>query len=160
MADMNFKGKQVTKTFHQINYGSPEAVFPLLCPQREKDWLEGWDYDMIYSQSGGAEQDCVFLTHQHGQAATVWQVTQYHPNQLIEFVRVTPGENLVKITIQLIARADGFSDVHISYQYTGLNPHQNTFIETELEASFQASMEWWEKAINHYLKTGTMLRKS
>jgi hypothetical protein len=32
----------------------PDRVFPLLCPVRERDWLEGWEADMVYSASGVA----------------------------------------------------------------------------------------------------------
>jgi hypothetical protein len=74
-------------------------------------------------------------------------------------VWLTPNENVVKIQIQLALRTDNWTDAHITYQYTGLNPQQNDFIENELEQNFLASMQWWEKAINHYLTSGEMLRK-
>lgn len=157
---MTFVAQQVTHTYTQRNEGTPEQVFPLLCPVREKDWLDGWEYEMIYSQSGLIEKDCVFSTPYHGDEKTIWQVTQYHPiTKFIEFVRVTPHENVVKINIQLEGNKDGTTSAHIAYQHTALNPAQNTFIENELSQSFQASMAWWEKAINHYLKTGEMLKK-
>ena len=36
------KAIQKTFTFNQLNEGTPEQVFPLLCPVREKDWLDGF----------------------------------------------------------------------------------------------------------------------
>ncbi len=99
---MEFKGIQKSLNFTQSNTGSIEEVFPLLCPVREKDWLDGWDYRMIYSSSGLIEKDCVFTTLHHGKFETVWHVTQYDKvNYKIEFLRVTPSENVVKINIHL-----------------------------------------------------------
>ena len=37
----------------------PEVVFPLLCPVREYEWLEDWTCEMVFSESGVAEEDCV-----------------------------------------------------------------------------------------------------
>jgi hypothetical protein len=158
---MGFKGKQKTFKYKQINSGKPQDVFPLLCPVRERDWLDGWDCEIIYSNSGFAEKDCVFSTTSGGQETTIWHITQYDAEQYnIEFVRVTPGANVVKINIFLELRDDGNTDAFIHYQYTGLNEEQNKFIETELEDSFKLSMEWWETAINHYLESGEMLKIS
>lgn len=42
-----------------INHPASE-IFPLLCPTREYDWIEGWECDLLYSESGIAEQDCIF----------------------------------------------------------------------------------------------------
>lgn len=155
-----FQGTQKTLSFTQTNHGNIDQVFPLLCPVREKDWLDGWDYQMIYSESGLIEKDCVFTTPGSGENDTVWQVTQYdRENYFIEFVRVSPGENIVKINIQLEKVAENRTHAHIQYQYTGLNEAQNDFIENKLESSFTDSMNWWEKAINHYMATGEMLKK-
>ena len=57
---MSFNAVQKTLTFKQLNNAEPEKVFPLLCPVREKDWLDGWNYKMIYSKSGLIEKNCVF----------------------------------------------------------------------------------------------------
>jgi hypothetical protein len=46
----------------QTNDAPPETVFPLLCPVREAEWVPEWKFKTIYSQSGVAEDGCVFLT--------------------------------------------------------------------------------------------------
>ncbi len=153
-----FIGLQKTLEFTQTNHGNIDQVFPLLCPVREADWLDGWEYKMIHSKSGLIEQDCVFSTPHHGKFETIWQVTQYDKEHYhIEFVRLTPKENIVKINIKLKEIDTKTTQADISYQYTALNPEQNEFIKNELEQSFKQSMNWWEKAINHYLATNKML---
>lgn len=45
----------------------PEAIFPLLCPVREFDWIPTWDCDLVYTGSGIAEEGCVFRTGKAGE---------------------------------------------------------------------------------------------
>lgn len=155
---LKMKAIQKTFTYKQINDGTPTEVFPLLCPVREKDWLDSWEYNMIYSKSGLVEKDCVFSTHHHGEFETIWYVSQYDPsNFTIEFIRVTPNESVVKINISLSATGDNKTEATVSYQYTGLNEEQNNYIENGLEDQIRENMKWWEKSINHYLKSGEKL---
>jgi len=151
------KAVQKTFTYKQLNEGTPKEVFPLLCPVREKDWLDGWDYKMIYSKSGLVEKDCVFSTSYHGKL-DIWYVSQYDRSKFkIEFIRVTPDESVVKINISLSQNDNNKTEAKISYQYTGLNEEQNNFIQNGLEEQFNKNMKWWEKSINHYLNTGKKL---
>ncbi len=41
---------------------TPEEIFPLLCPTTELDWLPGWNCELLHSQSGYAELNCVLRT--------------------------------------------------------------------------------------------------
>ncbi|MCP4459298.1 MAG: hypothetical protein GY816_14955 [Cytophagales bacterium] len=158
---MKFKGLQKTFKYKQINTGNIDDVFPLLCPVREKDWIDGWDYEMIHSHSGLIEKNCVFSTPNHGSESTTWHVTQFNKkNFTIEFLRMTPDENVVRINIELEPENDTTTICRIAYQYTALNEDQNVFIQTKLGDQFESSMIWWEKAINHYLKTGQMLKRA
>jgi hypothetical protein len=158
---MHFSGIQKTFSYLQKNYGSCDEIFPLLCPVREKDWIDGWQYRMIHSHSGLIEQDCVFATLHRTDLESIWQVTHYdRSNYFIEFLRITPAENVVKIHIQLQPIDEQLTQTHIKYQYTALNEQQNVYIETELEKDFNGNMKYWEQAINYYLKTGLMLKRT
>lgn len=54
--------RRVKHSFTQSLKGTPEQVFPLLCPVREADWIPGWTTDWVISESGVAEQT-VFFRH-------------------------------------------------------------------------------------------------
>jgi len=56
MHKAEFKAKRNTYSYRQIIHARPDVVFPLLCPVREAEWLDGWDYKMIYSESGVVEE--------------------------------------------------------------------------------------------------------
>ena len=83
--------KRVSRTYTQTLLGPPEAVFPLLCPVREADWIADWDPLLVVSESGVAEEDCVFVTRSEPENA-VWYVTDYEPEKgFIAFVRYNAG---------------------------------------------------------------------
>ena len=154
------KSRQRTMNYLQQIEGTPQQIFPLLCPNREKDWLDGWDYEMIYSLSGFAEANCVFTTPMHGKEATVWMVSRYEPEQgIIDFVRFTPSEMIVRISILVYPKNKEITPVEVTYIYTALGEEQEKYLEQQLSKDFRKSMEWWEKAMNYYLRTGEMLRK-
>ena len=152
---------QVTHTFVQTNIAPPARVFPLLCPVREADWLDGWQYEMIHSRSGLIEQGCVFTTPRHGDHPTTWYTVVHDPATCdLQFVRITPGEMVVHIVISLEAHGAAQTRCHIAYTYTPLNSSQVAYVHEDLPEDFRQSMQWWEKALNHYLIHGTMLQKS
>ncbi len=38
-----------------------EHIFPLACPVEELRWIPDWEYELVYSQSGVNETDCIFV---------------------------------------------------------------------------------------------------
>jgi hypothetical protein len=149
-----FRGSRILHDYTQTNCAAPGRVFPLLCPVREADWVPGWDYTLIYSQSGVAELGCVFTTpNQHG-PETTWIVTEYDPSAFrIAFLWIWPGMVATQIRISLRpGESAGTTESLVSYTYTGLSPEGNREIARYDEAWFRGKMQSWEKAINHYLK--------
>ena len=97
-----FDAKRVSHEYTQTNDAPPEKVFPLLCPVREADWVPGWQYHLIYSGSGLAEDGCVFSTPNDAGPKTVWMVTHYDPTALrIAFAWIEPGMMATQIRIAL-----------------------------------------------------------
>ena len=76
---MMTKSKRLTRKYKQTLYGKKEDIFELLCPVREKEWLRGWDYKMIYSESGFAEKGCIFETD-NDFGSFQWVMTKYDKN--------------------------------------------------------------------------------
>jgi hypothetical protein len=155
-----FVPQRVTRTYRQTIHAAPEIIFPLLCPERETDWLDGWQYEMIYSESGLVEAGAVFSTPQDGEADTVWVVSKHDVNTYqVEFVRFTHDSRtcVLKIAIQAINANRSYVD--IAYTYTSLTPLGNMFMEQFTQAEFLQAVTFWEASMNHYLKTGQKLQK-
>ncbi len=148
--------KRVSRTYTQSLVGPPEAVFPLLCPVREIDWIADWDPLLVVTQSGVAEEDCVFVTPSPD-GDTVWYVTDYQPEKgFIAFVRVTPGLTATRLQIQVRPAAQGAS-ADITFTHTSLGPQGDAFVDRFTEAAYAAFMQLWQTRMNHYLSTGTCL---
>lgn len=165
-----FKSYRIVREYIQTNPAAPEKVYPLLCPVREQDWLPGWQYRLIYSDSGVAELGCVFTTPNpppasasHGQSVReiTWIVTDYDPaNFRIAYVWINPGSIIAELQIQLRPHEHAATRTHIRYRYTGLSPEGNRELAGYDQKWFEARMQNWETTINHYLRTGTKMSAS
>jgi hypothetical protein len=159
-AAVSFKAKRIKETDIQQYAASPAEVFPLLCPVREYEWLYGWNCEMIYSESGIAEEGCVFTTKFPGEEEeTVWVMTDKDlENHTVQYVRVTPGCRVVDLLISLENNSDGCTNAHITYTITALSEIGNAFIDSQAGKEFTDLKNRMEKSMNHFLKTGRMLK--
>jgi hypothetical protein len=150
---------RVTHTYKQRLIASPSKVFPLLCPVREAEWIDGWSPVMILSQSGGAEQDCVFITDAKVHDA-IWYITRHDPARgFVEMIKVTPGVTACKVTIRVRPAKPG-SEAEITYSHTSLGPEGDVYIASFTAEYYVQFMREWESRMNHYLKHGSALRNS
>lgn len=148
---------RVTHSYTQRLAGPPRKVFPLLCPVREADWIDGWQPVLVLSQTGFAEPDCVFVTPAEPQDA-IWFVTRHEPARgFIEMIKITPTVTACKLTIVVRAAGTG-SEADVTYSHTSLGPQGVTFIASFTAEYYVAFMREWEERINHYLVHGTALR--
>jgi hypothetical protein len=143
----------------------PGRVFPLLCPVREYEWIEPWNCEMLHSDSGIAEKNCVFRTGFFGEPSKiglpgeplsdVWVINHYEPNSRIEFVRM----NALRISLlscTLTDNGDGTTRSVVEQFLVGLTEQGNESLKAIAE---HFSFEWHmgEAMLNHYLTTGKML---
>lgn len=157
---MNFKAKRVTRNYRQIINASPKKVFPLLCPVREAEWLDDWDYKTIYSISGIAEMHAVFITSFENISDQIWIITKHDPiKNEIEFVRLVPGSVISTLYIQVLQKDAVASYVDIVYTYTSLTESGNNFIDNYTQEFFLKNMKEWENSMNYFLETGNKLKK-
>jgi hypothetical protein len=151
---------RVRHIFTQQLNASADRVFPLLCPVREADWIEGWDPDVVYTTSGVAEPDCVFVTGA-GADRAVWSVTQHEPaTGHVAFVKVIPDLAVTHIRIQVTTIDDDHSSAVIEYQMTALGPAGEQAVGEFTADRYASSMRLWEDRLNHYLTAGQLLRSS
>jgi hypothetical protein len=112
--------KRVLRTYTQTLIGDPSKVFPLLCPVREADWIDGWDPALVLTGSGVAEADCVFVTSAQPHDA-IWYITRHEPDRFVEMIKITPGVTACKLQIEVRASGSG-SQATIAYMHTSLGP--------------------------------------
>ena len=150
------KPVRVTRTFTQHLAAEPSRVLPLLCPVREAEWIEGWDPLAVWTESGVAEPDCVFVTATEGENA-VWFVTRHEPIQgFVEMLKVTPGVTACRLTIRLVRDSEGTA-ASVTYSHTSLGPAGDEFVDGFTDEYYAQFMRDWESRLNHFLATGKML---
>ncbi len=158
MGDPNFHPSRVTYEYRQTINAAADHVFPLLCPVRESEWLDGWQFNLIFSRSGLIEEGAVFTTPGENEADTVWIVTRHEPLvREIEFVRFTHGSRVCVLRIAVLPRSAHSCNVDIVYTYTSTSPAGNEFIEDFTQESFLEAVSFWERSLNHFLRTGRRL---
>ena len=159
--DPAFNAKHVTRSYEQTIHADADRVFDLLCPVKEAEWLDGWDYSLLYSESGLAEEGCVFLSRQEGEKDTIWMITKRDvQTREIEFVRATPESRIARLAIVVDEEASMVSKVKITYTITALCEEGNRFLEAFTEENFEGAMKFWEASMNYYLETGKKMVKS
>ena len=155
-----FVARRLTQRFVQRLNAPRSAVFPLLCPTREYDWIETWTGELVYSASGFAEEDCVFRTRLPREGIEeVWAVSRYEPPSRIEFVRFHP-DRVIRYSIALEDNAEGTTDSTWQQTLTALTTGGNANIAKRSQVEFERQMAGLGKMLNHYLETGRMLRDS
>jgi len=153
-----FESNRVVRAYRQTIEAPPDVVFPLLCPVREAEWLDGWAYTMIFSASGLVEEGAVFTTSRPGEPDTVWIVTRHDREAgVVEFTRFTPGSRVCVLSIGVSNDGDARSHVDVSYAYTSIGVPGNAFLDQWTEEAFQDAVIFWERSMNYFLKTGRRL---
>ena len=160
MNSATFTAKRIARSYCQTINAPPDTVFPLLCPVREAEWLDGWRYTMLFSRSGLVEEGAVFSTPADGEADTVWIVTRHDAvRQAVEFTRFTHGSRVCVLRIGVRATDQDRSLVDIAYTYTATTAAGNEFVDRFTEESFRRAVTFWEESMNHWLATGERLAK-
>jgi hypothetical protein len=147
-----FRGRRAKTDYtHEVD-APPEAVFPLLCPVREYEWVEGWSCEMVFSESGVAEENCIFRTGGAPHGLSTRCVTRYEPPVRIQFV-VVAADMVLRLTITLERTSRG-TKLHWERLFTGLTGEGNAHAGDQRVERDRGLGE----QLNCFLRTGKMLR--
>jgi hypothetical protein len=116
-------------------------VFPLLCPVLEYDWIPDWRCTMMYSESGVAEKNALFMTRAKLHRKVMWTTITYEPDRLIEYLLVMGSDAMVRLSISL--EDDGGNATRIAWRmlFTAVSPLAKRALRADYsEAKFQAML--------------------
>jgi len=147
--------------------GDADACFALACPVAELRWLDGWSFDLLYSESGRNEDGCIFREPLSGLgvlrspgADTIWYTT-LHDEAARRFhaVLLTPDLMIARFSCEVDDLGDGRALMRWELTHSGLNDQGNAIV---------AEVGFWERPLGmlqllarsakHYLETGEMYR--
>lgn len=155
-----FKANRIVKTYTMKLSSPPEEVFPLLCPTRRHEWLEDWKSDMIYSDSGVGENNCVFQTDYPHRGKMIWVVTRYDASRAIEFTVFSFDFYVLKVDITLMPNGNGGTQANWTHTFTATTERGNKFIAHYTDRDHQKKMSCIEQSLEHFCRTGEMLHKN
>jgi hypothetical protein len=130
----------------------PAEVFPLLCPVREREWIPGWDAEVLHSRSGLAEPGCVFVTRPSEGRSLSWVITRQEPSRAIAFA-VFHGDVVETLLVELAPVDDG-TELVWSRAYTGLEPAGNDWIAANVPGGVEARLASLEGLLRSHLERG------
>jgi hypothetical protein len=142
---------RLTREYRQTLHAAPARVFPLLCPEREKEWIPGWDARMIHSATGVAEPRAVFATPGKDGAEIIWVVVEHRAPERVHFVRWHPGAMVVDIELDLACPQPDTTWLDIRYTYTAITPAGAETIATMTLEQWHAQMEHWQEHLDAWL---------
>ncbi len=166
--EKSFTATRVSAHFNIKIQAEPSAVFALACPKEELKWIDQWQYDMIYSDSGKNENNCIFKEKMSGlfvlnapDIETYWYTTLYdqksfHFHALLIYGNLAVG----KFEFVVSDTDDGSSKADWRLTFTALNENGNRVADEALKDRMTAKLQFLGESAKHYLETGNMLKIS
>lgn len=113
-----------------------DVVFPLLCPVRERDWLPGWQAEMVYSRSGLVEDNCIFRSPHPALGEGLYVTSRHQPEHgVVEFIVFYPGRCVMRLDVTATAAGDT-TELRWRRTYTALGPAGDAFLDGLTESAF------------------------
>ena len=127
------KGERFDYKREIMLHSTKDKVFPLLCPVREYEWFNDWKCTMVYSESGVAENNCIFYTEMGFPLfkRQVFQVINYVPNENITFLIFINKMATIKFGATLEQLSDDSCMMTVFYEAKGLSRFGNFFLRNK-----------------------------
>jgi hypothetical protein len=157
----NIKWEKSERTERQARFtlnGTPDRIFPLLCPVLEYAWLPGWKCTMTYSDSGVAEKDCMFYTNEGFGKTALWTCVAHEPDSFVDYLVTTGRDAVMRLNIRLKETGPGKTEVDWRMLFTGLSGLGRFVIRRRFSRTqFETMMRNRERELNWYLEHGRMV---
>ncbi len=161
-------GKRIKISFQGIIKASSDKIFPLLCPTREEEWIDGWDadaYKLISSKSGFNEKNCVFQENFTKKfffkedGPTTWLTAVYEPEQfLLEFLLIFDDIAVMNRAIRLVKSKDHTTTCQWTDTITSFNGPWSECKRQRLETQLKAFSYYLGVILKYYCEAGKILK--
>ncbi|MDH3211244.1 MAG: hypothetical protein OEM05_02055 [Myxococcales bacterium] len=142
----------------------PVTIFPLLCPIEEYKWIDEWECELVYSDSGVVEDNCIFREEISSalfgsSAPATWITTLHDPDNARRHFVIVNDELVRKAEVSIEDSGEGVSTVKWTTIATTLNEKGNEHFE-DLEGRLQLMLRFIATSLKHYCETGQILPRS
>jgi hypothetical protein len=157
-----FRARRVICRHQETIAAPPERIFPLLCPIEEYKWIDRWDCELVYSESGVVEDNCIFREEMSprlfgSSAPAIWITALNDSDHFRRHFVILNDELVRKAEVSIEDSGNGVSTVRWTTIATTLNQKGNQGFP-ELQAKLQLMLSFLGSSLRHYCETGEMLR--
>lgn len=138
-----------------------KTVFPLLCPVKEVDWIDGWEdvCTLVYTDSGIAEEACIFETDIPLEGKALWICSDYDAkNTQIEYIKHLFGKAIIKWRMIVRDLPGGRSAIHSVYVATSLGKEGKAYVKSMGDKGATELLTGLQERVNYYVTHGRMKR--
>jgi hypothetical protein len=166
-ANMNqFKAKRFHVTHKDRIKAPADQCFSLACPVEELKWIDNWQFDMIYSDSGKNENNCIFREYMSGlfvlnlpELSTYWYTTLYDTESHRFHALLLYGDRATgKFEFEVKGEGKDYSIATWKLTYTALNNSGNNLADESLRDRMFGMLSFLAQSAKHYLEAGEMLK--
>ena len=161
----SFQSKRIVSHHVEKINATPEQIFPLLCPIQEYKWIDGWQCEMVYSDSGAIENNCIFKEEKTSpilfdlSTPTYWMTSLYDPEKYrIQFVLLTGTMAVAKIDAEVQNLGEKLSSIAWTFTITSLNDEANKIIGAATEQKAKLILSVLGQSLKHYCETEELIR--
>ncbi len=150
---MNFTSQQLVRNGVIECEGSLTAVFPLLCPKREEEWIPGWECETIWSKSGYNEEGAIFRTLKPYGVELYWHTLRYDmAARMVDFLIIAPHLYLFRFTIEVRESGRGGLSLLFHQVFTSVSKKGNDLLEQYRAENYQEKLKILEEHLNRHMR--------
>lgn len=163
----SFRPKSAGASHETVVRGNADECFALACPVAELDWIDNWQFHLLYSDSGRNEDDCIFIeavsgfaVHRVARSDTYWYTTLYDSAARRFHAVLLTGDFIIgRWSLEVDAIGDGNSRMRWALMDTGLNEEGNRIIlDSGFETRVANMLRFISNSAKHFMETGDILR--
>ena len=168
LPDSNIKflqSKRIVSHHVEKIKASPERILSMLCPVEECKWIDGWQCEMVYSDGGAIENNCIFKEEKTSpilfdlSVPTYWVVSLYMPEEYrIQFILLMGTMATAKIDVEVQDLGGTVSSVTWTFTITSLNDEANKIIGAATEQKAKLLLTILGRSLKHYCETEKLFR--
>ena len=149
---MPFAPQSSTLSGRIVLSGPVDGVFPLFSPAGEKDWVPGWDPEMLWPPGGPWQEGLLFRT-QEEKGEAVWVVSQFDLGaHAVTYHRVEPGRYVARVDVACRPAGEGRTEAEVRYTFVGLSESGNAEIAAMSQPAYDEKMARWKGWIDALLQ--------
>ena len=164
--DGRCKAKRFHVTHEETVNAYAEEAFALACPVEELKWIDKWEFQMIYSESGRNENNCIFRERMSSlfvlnspEIATYWYTTLYDKEEYRFHAVLVSGENAIgKFEFGIEVLGERKIRACWDLRFTALGEQGNRLFDQVFDSRMKGMLSFLGASAKHYLEKGEMLR--